>query len=199
MAAQCVVYAGGYEQLSLKHLTVPDQEHFEGLPVQLPNYSLRMSELAASVIRPQIRTLNERITKYNERYPKITMKIEDCAGDYLRIPSLTPGITTPVHDSIQFNLDKSFTEEQVQSFLDECNSHGLIVEWFGHKENARNFINWGFAPSTVPLPRTVEMLSRACEVRFLPLSWDEQDFDDMANVIAESIAAVLKNSRVSST
>jgi len=192
MAAQCAVYAGGYEKLSLKHLTVPDQEYFDGLPIQLPNYSLRMSELTASVIRPQITTLKERVSMFNDRYPMIQKKIKDVAGSYLTFPKLTPGITTPVHDSIQFNLNDSMTEEQVVLFLKECNDHGLNVEWFGHKENARNFINWGFAPATDPLPRTTKMLERACEIRFLPLSWDEEDFDDMAEVIGESFAVVFE-------
>ena len=77
-----------------------------------------------------------------------------------------------------------------QQFLDECSDHGLPVELFGHKTNARNFVNWGFAPATQPLPKTAEMLSRACDVR-MPLMWDDEDFEDMANVIVESVEKVL--------
>jgi len=190
MAAQCAVYAGAYEALSSKHLTVPSLEHFSGLPESLPNYSLRMSALAAAVIRPQIKTLNERVVKYNERYNKITKVLEERVGHYLSIPQNTPGVSTPVHDSLQFNLDQSFTDEQVQMFLDECSQYGLPVELFGHKNNARNFINWKFAPAEDPLPMTSKMLSRACDVR-MPLMWDDSDFDDMANVLCESIEALV--------
>ena len=97
-----------------------------------------------------------------------------------------------MHDSLQFNLAHSVTDEQTQAFLDECAAHGLPVELFGHKSNARNFINWGFAPAAEPLPKTAKMLSRACDVR-LPLLWEDEDFDTMANVIVESLTHVLES------
>ena len=189
MAAKCAVYAGAYEGLSVKHITVPGPEVFGDLPKQLPNYSLRMSALAAAVVRPQLKTLDERIKKYNARYEKITKEVSERAGKYLSIPVNTPGMD-PVHDSLQFNLDPSITDEQVQQFLEECAAHGLPVELFGHKSNARNFVNWEFAPTDDPLPMTTKMLSRACDVR-MPLMWDDKDFDDMANIIVESLEAVM--------
>ena len=190
IAAQTAVIAGAYEGLAGKHLTVPGPEYFKDKPVQLPNYSLRMSNLAASVIRPQIKTLDERIEKYNQRYNDLVAKLEERVGEHMYIPQVTPGVTRMVHDSIQFNLDKKFTPDMVEQFLDECISHGLPVELFGHKTNARNFVNWGFAPAEDPLPQTAEMLSRACDCR-MPLMWDDDDFEDMANVLIESIEKVL--------
>lgn len=191
MAAKCAVYAGAYEGLASKHVTVPGPEVFGNLPNELPNYSLRMSNLAAAVIKPQIKTLEDRIEKYNARYARLTKKLEERIGKYMSIPQNTPGVTTPVHDSLQFNLSPDITDEQVQRFLDECAAHGLPVELFGHKSNARNFVNWGFAPAEEPLPMTAKMLSRACDVR-MPLMWDDSDFDDMANVISESLLAVVE-------
>ena len=190
MAAKCAVYAGAYEGLASKHMTVPGPEVFGNLPTELPNYSLRMSALAAAVIRPQLETLDERIEKYNRRYNKLTKEMEARAGKYLTIPQNTPGMS-PVHDSLQFNLDHSITDKQVQTFLDECAAHGLPVELFGHKSNARNFVNWGFAPASDPLPMTAKMLSRACDVR-MPLMWDDEDFDDMADVLVESLLSAIK-------
>eukprot|EP00591_Stephanopyxis_turris_P003317 CAMPEP_0195514640 /NCGR_PEP_ID=MMETSP0794_2-20130614/5961_1 /TAXON_ID=515487 /ORGANISM="Stephanopyxis turris, Strain CCMP 815" /LENGTH=445 /DNA_ID=CAMNT_0040642921 /DNA_START=60 /DNA_END=1397 /DNA_ORIENTATION=+ len=190
MAAQCAVYAGAYEGLSGKHTTVPGPEHFENLPVEIPNYSLRMSNLAAAVIRPQILTLEDRIEKYNRRYKTLSEALIESVGEHMTIPVNTPGVTTPVHDSIQFNLKSHFSGEQVQKFIKECHAHGLPVELFGAKSNARNFINWGFAPAEEPLPLTAEMLSRALDCR-MPLMWDDSDFEDMANVIIESIHAAL--------
>lgn len=191
MAAKCAVYAGAYEGLASKHMTVPGPEVFADLPTKLPNYSLRMSGLAAAVIRPQLKTLDERIEKYNTRYNKLTKVLEERVGNYLTIPQNTPGMS-PVHDSLQFNLDHSITDEQVQMFLDECAAHGLPVELFGHKSNARNFVNWGFAPAEDPLPLTAKMLSRACDVR-MPLMWDDKDFDTMADVLVESLKAVMED------
>lgn len=192
IAAKTAVYAGAYEGLSGKHVTVPGPEYFKDLPVQIPNYSLRMSGLAAAVIRPQIKTLDERIEKYNKRFYALQEALESRVGEHMTIPKLTPGVSLMVHDSIQFNLDKKFTPEMIEQFLQECGAHGLPVELFGHKSNARNFVNWGFAPAQEPLPQTAEMLARACDVR-LPLMWDDEDFEDMANVLCESLEKVLED------
>ena len=114
-------------------------------------------------------------------------KIVERKGNIVSIPVNTPGMT-PVHDSLQMNLSDKLTDEQVQKFLDECATHGLPVELFGHKTNARNFVNWGFAPAEDPLPLTAKMLKRAVDVR-LPLMWDDEDFSDMVDVICESLDA----------
>jgi dTDP-4-amino-4,6-dideoxygalactose transaminase len=190
IAAQTAVIAGAYEGLASTHTAVPGPEYFEGKSVALPNYSLRMTNLAAAVIRPQIKTLEPRIEKYNRRYNALVTKLEAAVGDHLYIPRLTAGVTRMVHDSIQFNLDPKFTHEMLDAFLDECRAHGLPVEHFGHKSNARNYVNWGFAPAENPLPETAEMLSRACDCR-LPLMWDDEDFENLGNVIIESIEMVL--------
>ncbi|GKY97484.1 hypothetical protein MPSEU_000706700 [Mayamaea pseudoterrestris] len=190
IAAQTAVYAGAYEGLSAKHATVPPKEAFKDYPVTIPNYSLRMSNLAAAVIRPQIKTLDERIAKYNARYVALVNDLENRVGDHMYIPQLDSGVSLMVHDSVQFCLDAKFTPTMLQEFLDECSDHGLPVENFGHKTNARNFVNWGFAPAEDPLPKTATMLSRACDVR-MPLMWEDEDFEDMANVLVESIEKVL--------
>ena len=191
IAAQTAVIAGAYEALNSKHMTVPGAEHFEGKSVALPNYSIRMSNLAAAVVRPQIKTLEPRIEKYNRRYNALVEKLEAKVGEHMYIPQLTPGCTRMVHDSIQFNLGEKFTPDMVQEFLTECGDHGLPVELFGHKSNARNFVNWGFAPAEDPLPQTAEMLSRACDCR-MPLMWEDEDFEDLGNVIIESVETVLE-------
>uniref|UniRef100_A0A7S3V843 Aminotransferase class I/classII domain-containing protein n=1 Tax=Chaetoceros debilis TaxID=122233 RepID=A0A7S3V843_9STRA len=190
MAAKCAVYAGAYESLNGKHVTVPGPEVFGTLSNELPNYSVRMSNLAAAVIRPQIKTLDERIDLYNSRYNKLTASLEEKLGEYISIPVNTPGVSMPVHDSIQINLSQDFSDSEVEDILVECGDHGLAVELFGHKNNARNFVNWGFAPAEEPLPMTAKMLSRAIDCR-MPLMWDDSDFEDMALVLSEAILAVV--------
>lgn len=191
IAAKCAVYAGAYEALNGKHVTVPPAEYFENLPVELPNYSLRMSNLAAAVIRPQMKTLDERIEKYNKRYDELTAKLTEKLEGKLRFPVITEGVY-PVHDSVQFQLPADMTDEQVQTFLDESAAHGLPIELFGHKSNARNFVNWGFAPANDPLPQTAAMLKRAADCR-LPLMWEDSDFDDIADVMTESFNTAMSN------
>jgi dTDP-4-amino-4,6-dideoxygalactose transaminase len=192
ICARAAVYAGAYESLSSQHLTVPPPAAFGDYAQTLPNYSLRMSNLAAVVIRPQIATLDERIAQYQDRYDRLVATVTYRVGRYLTIPRLDPAVTRMVHDSFQFTLNEEWFHDDVivQSFLDECASHGLPVERFGHHTNCRNFVNWKFAPTTDPLPQTAAMLRRSCDVR-LPLQWDETDLVDLANVIMESIEHVL--------
>jgi dTDP-4-amino-4,6-dideoxygalactose transaminase len=190
IAAKTAIYAGAYEGYSQNHLALPPPEYFVNLAHQLPNYSLRMNNLAGAVLRPQIKTLDYRMEQYNERYHALVETLEARVGSYISIPKMTVGVTRMVRDSLQFNLDRRFKPAMVQAFLDDCHNHGLAVELFGHQSNARNFVNWKFAPTTDPLPLTRQMLSRACDIR-LPLMWDDQDFDDLANVICESIENVV--------
>ena len=195
IAAQTAVYAGAYESLSTKHITVPPLEYFQNYPKSLPNYSLRMSELTAAIIRPQIHTLDERIRTYERRYTQLVQQLEQRVGpDYMTIPKLTPEVTQMVHDSLQFHFDTKFTSAMMDEFLLECQHYGLMIELFGHVHNARNYINWQFAPSSItmsPLPHTSQMLQRACDVR-LPYMWNDSDFDDMANVIIECIHSIVQ-------
>jgi dTDP-4-amino-4,6-dideoxygalactose transaminase len=192
IAAQTAVYAGAYESLSSKHITVPSSEYFKNYPKSIPNYSLRMSELTAAIIRPQINTLEERIRTYERRYRQLVHEIEQRVGSkYITIPQVTPEVTRMVHDSLQFHLDTKFTPTMVQEFVEECQQYGLMMELFGHVDNARNYINWQFVPTTnIVLPQTSQMLQRSCDIR-LPYMWKDTDFDDMANIIVECIQSII--------
>jgi hypothetical protein len=97
-----------------KHKTIPEVKYFENKPVELPNYSIQMSNLAASVIRPQIKSLDERITKYNKRYIELVKKLEARVGDHLYIPQLTPGVTRIIGDQLQFR--RVSTQWHIENF-----------------------------------------------------------------------------------
>ena len=86
IAAQTAVIADAYEGLSVKHTTLPPLEYFEGKSVEQTNYSIRMSNLAATIIRPQIKTLDECIEKYNIRYNMVVYKLQSRVGDHLVFP-----------------------------------------------------------------------------------------------------------------
>jgi len=187
MAAAVAVYAGAYEQLSVKHITVPPVEVFGDLPNQLPNYSLRMSCLTAAVIRPQIATLEERVEKYNKRYYMVAERLNRHPN--IKVPDQHPKVRI-CGDSIQFNLS-GVTDEQVTAFLAECKSRQLPAELFGHPTNARNFVNWKFSPADQPLPKTAAMIKRAVDIR-MPLTWEDADFMLVCQAVEESMDAVLK-------
>jgi len=180
IAARAICYAGCYELLYTQHVVAPPAEVFERVKFETPNYSLRMSDLTASCIRPQIDNLEERVAKYNERYAHIVSLLEDCP--HIDVPALDPRVR-PVCDSLQFNL-VDFDAEQVQAFLGNCKRRGMPVGLFGSKDNARNFRNWQYSPtkSDEQLPATARVIASAIDVR-LPAVFDDEDFDQMAAVL----------------
>ena len=100
------------------------------------------------------------------------------------MPPINPRVR-PVCDSLQFNL-KGMTQEQVSAFLASCKRRGMGVGLFGSRENARNFENWKYAPSAVPLPFTKELIAAAIDVR-LPAEFEDEDFPKMAAVLLAAV------------
>ena len=182
LAAKAVCYAGCYEKLIEQHVVAPPKEIFDAVKFDTPNYSLRMNDLAAACIRPQIGTLEARIAIYNERYAAIVERISGCA--HLDVPAISPRVR-PVCDSLQFNL-LNFNGAQVDEFLASCKRRGMPVGLFGSTENARNFVNWKYSPNAEPLPRTAALIAAAIDVR-LPAEFEDEDFPAMADVILAAI------------
>ena len=92
------------------------------------------------------------------------------AGDEVRFPE-TNEHAYLLNDSFQFQLLQDMTEDNVQPFLDQAATHGLPIELFGHKTNARNGVNWGFTSATDPLPQTSKMINWTANFR-VPLMWE---------------------------
>ena len=63
IAAYAILGAGSYEKLYKKHIARPFNDAiFESMKQDVPNFSLRMSNLTASVLLPQVDTISERAT-----------------------------------------------------------------------------------------------------------------------------------------
>jgi len=182
VGAKAAVYAGAYEGLSAKHITVPSSEVFGDLPNQLPNYSLRMHQVTAAIIRPQIKTIDERRELYNQRYYALVKRLNGLP--HVSIPDQYPEVTI-VGDSVQMTM-KDMSPDQIDFFLWACKARGLPVELFGHPSNARYFKNWKFAPADCELPQTEALIKSTVDIR-MPLQWVDADFDDMFNVVKEAI------------
>jgi|UniRef100_A0A7S0J175 dTDP-4-amino-4,6-dideoxygalactose transaminase len=182
VAARAFCYAGCYEQLYEQHVVMPPAEAFEAVKLETPNYSLRMSDLTASCVRPQIWTLDARAASYNERYSRIVNRLASCA--HLEVPPISPRVR-PICDSLQCNL-LGMSDEQVADFLGHAKRRGMPVGLFGSKGNSRNFRTWQYAPASTELPATEKMIAGAIDVR-LPLSFDESDLDLMADVLLAAV------------
>ncbi len=184
VAAYCILAAGCYEKLYKKHLARPFNDAiFEELKPHVPNFSLRMNNLTAAVIRPQIKILGEKIERYKLLYKQLKDILEQVEGIHIP-PSLDTVDRAP--DSMQFNL-LNFTKSQVDRFVKDTAVKGLKIQIFGRLDNARYFKNWQYSFSEMPeLKQTEEIISCACDLRLSP-SFTTEDIDTIGRIIKNVI------------
>ncbi len=184
LIAQAIIMSGAYEHNWKKHPVVHDR--FEYWQNKLPLYNVRMQNLSAAVIRPQIKEVPRRVADGLANHDYVAGKLN--ASPFLTVPDpLKPESRAP--DSIQFNLD-GFTDEETLAFASEAKARGIAVQVFGlSKDNARAFWNWQFIGYSPELPETRAMLMRACDVR-LPARLTTPDLDFIADALTGAAEAV---------
>ena len=184
VAARCVIMSGAYESNWKKHPGM--QNSYMLWQNKLPLYNMRMQNLSAAVIRPQLPEIAGRVAKGRAGHDRVADRLNECP--FLTVPPpLPPEQRAP--DSIQFNLAGDWTDAQALKFQSRAKSRGVTVQVFGLSDgNARAFWNWEFLGPQADLPQTRAMLMRACDVR-LPtrLTTDELDF------IAEAIVSAAED------
>lgn len=190
LVARAVIMSGAYEHNWKKHKGPHGdnsdtlQLAFERWQNQLPLYNLRMSNLSAAVIRPQLPELMRRVEDGRRNHDYVAAKLN--ASPFLSVPDpLGPEVRAP--DSIQFNL-VGMDDAQTRAFADAAAAAGVKVQVFGMStDNARAFWNWQFIPDLPELPQTRAMLMRACDVR-LPVYLQEDQLDAIAEVLIHAAA-----------
>ena len=190
LIARAVIMSGAYEHNWKKHKGPNGQndpelaEAFARWQNQLPLYNMRLQNLSAAVIRPQLPELARRVRDGLANHDYVAGELNK--SPWLNVPpALAPETRAP--DSIQFNLVDFVRDEDAVAFQDAAAARGVKVQVFGlSTDNARAFWNWQFIPGEKPdLPKTRAMLTRACDVR-LParLTCSELDFIINALVMA---------------
>ncbi|WP_037310126.1 DegT/DnrJ/EryC1/StrS family aminotransferase [Ruegeria halocynthiae] len=193
LVARAVIMSGAYEHNWKKHKTPhgdnsPELEQaFARWQNQLPLYNLRMSNLSAAVIRPQIPELARRVRDGLENHDYVAERLNN--SPYINVPApLAPERRAP--DSIQFNL-VDLDEDDIRAFAAAADARGVKVQVFGLSEdNARAFWNWQFLPEQVDLPQTRAMLMNACDVR-LPVRLTREELDVIADILLASVGEVI--------
>ena len=181
VAARAVIMSGAYESNWKKHPGM--QNSYMLWQNKLPLYNMRMQNLSAAVIRPQLPEIADRVAKGRAGHDLVAARLNESA--WLVVPPpLGPEDRAP--DSIQFNLHGDWTDAEALRFQARAKARGVSVQVFGLSDgNARAFWNWEFLGPQPDLPQTRAMLMRACDVR-LPtrLTQDELNFIAAAIVSA---------------
>lgn len=192
LVARAVITSGAYEHNWKKHKAphgdnTPELEQaFAKWQNQLPLYNLRMSNLSAAVIRPQIPELARRVHDGLKNHDYVADRLN--TSPYIDVPApLAPERRAP--DSIQFNL-VGMDDSDIRAFAAASEARGVKVQVFGLSEdNARAFWNWQFLPETFDLPQTRDMLMKACDVR-LPVRLTRDELDIIADILLASVGEV---------
>jgi perosamine synthetase len=185
IAARAIIMSGAYETNWKKHRGLANScAHWQN---KLPLYNLRMQNLSAAVIRPQLPLLADRVTKGQANHDHVAARLNTSA--HLQVPEpLGPEERAP--DSIQFNLVGDWTDRQALDFQTAAKARGVSVQVFGLSEgNARAFWNWQFLGPQPDLPQTRAMLMRACDVR-LPVRLSVADLDFIADALVDAAVEV---------
>ncbi|KUJ85610.1 aminotransferase [Ruegeria marisrubri] len=201
LVARAVIMSGAYEHNWKKHKgprgeNVPELEQaFARWQNKLPLYNLRMSNLSAAVIRPQLPELARRVRDGLANHDYVAERLN--RSPHIHVPApLKPEKRAP--DSIQFNL-VGLDEGEVRAFADSAAERGVKVQVFGLSEdNARAFWNWEFLPEQIELPRTRAMLMRACDVR-LPVHLTRDELDVTAEILLSAMEEVTGPARAFGT
>ena len=186
LAARAIIMSGAYEANWKKHPGL--QNSFGHWQNKLPLYNLRMQNLSAAVIRPQLPEIAKRVTQGRANHDWVAARLN--SSPWLTVPPALPQ-EERAPDSIQFNLTGDWTDAEALAFQSQAKARGVTVQVFGLSENnARAYWNWQFLPDLPDLPKTRAMLMRACDVR-LPARLTPSELDYIATALTDA-ASVAK-------
>jgi dTDP-4-amino-4,6-dideoxygalactose transaminase len=181
LVARAVIMSGAYEHNWKKHSILA--EACSRWQNKLPLYNLRLNNLSAALIRPQLAELPRRVRDGRRNHDHVAATL--ARSPYIDVPSPLPG-EDRAPDSIQFNL-VGLSDTQIRSFAKTAGDRGVKVQVFGQStDNARAFWNWQFLGDIPNLPNTRRMLMRACDVR-LPVHLSLRDLDAITDVLLNAL------------
>ncbi|MGF1528725.1 MAG: DegT/DnrJ/EryC1/StrS family aminotransferase [Candidatus Competibacterales bacterium] len=186
-AAKITVMSGSYMMYG-QHGAGPDLHHFEAIRDQTPNFSMRMSNLVAALLRPQLPLLETWTQQWNRSYHQLEAGLSNLAG-LGTIPR--DQRERYVGSSIQFTA-AGLSPEAIRAFVADAAAHGVFLKWFGAPRTAgftSRYDQWGYIADKPPLTRADELLATLLDMR-IAVDFDRADCELITTVLQESLAAV---------
>ncbi|MFK7967275.1 MAG: DegT/DnrJ/EryC1/StrS family aminotransferase [Burkholderiaceae bacterium] len=184
---RAIVHSGSY-MLYDKHLAAPGPDTYGAERLSTPNYSGRMDNLRAAILRPQLRSLDTNVARWLERYQAV-------ANGLTKTPDIKT-IERPAHEqfvgsSIQFRVPE-FSNQQIVGLVQACAERGVPLKWFGAPEPSAytsRYDSWHYLGEPRQLPNTARVLSTLCDMR-IPLTFNVEDCSLIAELIVEAVQSV---------
>ncbi len=186
IAARAMLRSGSY-MFYAQHRARPNLEVFDRHRLTTPNCSMRMSNLVAAVLRPQLPLIAERNARWRAIYERLAPMID--AVDHVQIPA-RPVQEEFVPSSLQFRIT-GLEDTRIERFLEEADAHGIHVKWFGAAEPigfTSRHDHWRYLNQEQAVPKADQVLKGLCDIR-LPLSLTPDHCSVIATVLREAMAA----------
>lgn len=185
LAARAILLSGSY-MLYRQNGARPADEVFERWRYTSPNMSMRLSNLVAALVLPQLPLLPERAAIWNGLHDRLAGRLRRLNG--LRLPLRSPA-EHYVQSSIQFEAP-GLDPERMAAFASSCAARGVFLKWFGADE-PRGFTSqsqhWRYIENVEAPPRARRILRHLFDMR-LPLTLTLAECDTVADIIGECLA-----------
>ena len=187
--ARAIIYSGSY-MLYERHGAAPSSRVFEDIRLETPNYSGRMDNLRASILRPQLKNLEKNITRWNERYRLVESALKEIKGIEVPLRFEEEGY---VGSSIQFRIP-GITLTEAELFIKKNKELGVELKWFGNDDPSgftSNHKSWKYV-GRQQLNKSDEILSSLFDLR-LPLTFSIDDCIHLSKIIVECSSEFIKH------
>ena len=184
MAARAIINSGSY-MLYERHGTLPPQQAFEYIKLDTANYSCRMDNLRAALVRAQLPNLDENIVRWNQLYDRFYARLSAAKG--VDIPARRQA-EFYVGSSIQFRTT-GLSKAEIPAFINRCAKRGVELKWFGADAPAAftsRYDSWAYLGDIPHLPATLAALDKTIDMR-IPLTFDADDCDIIASIITDEV------------
>ena len=188
ITARAIIYSGSY-MLYQRHGTVPAEEVFTDIRLDTPNYSGRMDNLRATILRAQLPLLDENCQRWNARYRTLEQRL--ATNPQIQLP-LRPEQESYVGSSLQFRVE-ALDSPQVTTFIENCAARGVELKWFGGAEPhgfTSRYDSWRYIDEPQQLPNTLEILRNTFDLR-IPLTFDLADMELIGSIIDDEVHSIL--------
>lgn len=183
IAARVILMSGCYMMYE-QHILKPPNHVFERWKYLTPNFSMRMSNLAALLLRPQLALLAQRGHRWNSIYAELESRLREVP--FLVIPARNSKEEF-VASSLQFSL--ALKPVQIERFLTECSRRGLYIKWFGGREPiafTSNYDHWHYITEKPALTASMQVMNQLLDLR-TPLSLSSDDCDLISQIITKAV------------
>jgi dTDP-4-amino-4,6-dideoxygalactose transaminase len=186
IAARAVISSGSY-MLYGRHGAIPTEDVFAKVRLHAPNYSGRMDQMRAAMLRAQLPLIEDNLGRWNALYDRLHARLTAMQG--VVIPARKQE-EFYVGSSIQFRVE-ALGKDQIPAFVTACLVRGIELKWFGDDEPkafTSRYDSWHYIDDIPVLPTTLKVLEKTLDMR-VPLTFNVEDCDLIADIIEDEMAA----------